>query len=55
MSRINKIEEFLDCDVNIVFVRLLKARLKINFDFYKSTNNIEEFRNMVFQKCVMIC
>ncbi len=46
MSRRNKIEESSDCDVNTVFVRLLKARLKIDFDFYKSTNNIEEFRNI---------
>lgn len=41
LSRGNKKVCFSDCDVNIAFVRLLKTRLKINLDFYKSINNVE--------------
>ncbi len=33
VSRRNKIEESSDHDVNTVFVRFFKARLKIDFDF----------------------
>ncbi len=46
VSRRNKIEESSDHDVNTVVVRFFKARLKIDFDFYKFTYNVEEFRNI---------
>lgn len=38
LSRRNKIEESLDCDVN--------TRLNIYFDFYNTTNNVEEFTSI---------
>lgn len=43
ISRRNKTEGSLDSDANTIFVRMLKARLKIDFDFYSITNNVEEF------------
>lgn len=46
LSRRNKIEESLDFDINTVFVRMVKARLKVDFDFYSTTNNVEEFINI---------
>ncbi len=43
ISRRNKVDGSLDCDASTLFVRMIKARLKVDFDFYKSTNNVEEF------------
>lgn len=43
ISRRNKVDGSLDCDASTLFVRMMKARLKVDFDFYSSINNIEEF------------
>ncbi len=40
--RRNKVDGSLDCDASILFVRMMKARLKVDFDFYMSINNVEE-------------
>lgn len=53
LSRRNKIEESLDFDINTVFVRMVKARLKVDFDFYSTTNNVEEFINIWCLKNVL--
>ncbi len=43
ISRRNKVDGSLDCDASTLFVRMIRARLKVDFDFYKSKNNVEEF------------
>ena len=35
-----------DCDVVVIFSRMLKARLKTDFSFYSLTNNIEDFERI---------
>ncbi len=43
ISRRNKIDGSLVCDASVLFVRMIKVRLKVDFDFYMSINNVEEF------------
>lgn len=50
LGRRNKIEEF---DINTVFVRMVKARLKVDFDFFSTTSNVEEFINIWCLKNVL--
>ncbi len=53
ISRRNKIDGSLDCDASTLFVRMIKARLKVDFDFYKSTNNVEELISIWCYKDVL--
>ncbi|TWW54495.1 hypothetical protein D4764_0262130 [Takifugu flavidus] len=45
VSRRNKIGGSLDCDLQTIFARMVKARIKTDFNFYRATNNIEEFKS----------
>ncbi|TWW77695.1 hypothetical protein D4764_12G0010850 [Takifugu flavidus] len=45
VSRRNKIGGSLDCDLQTIFTRMVKARIKTDFNFYRATNNIEEFKS----------
>lgn len=43
ITRRNKIDQDCDYDAVAVFVRLIKARIQMEFKFYKSINNIDAF------------
>jgi len=45
LSRRNEIEESLDLEINSVFFRMVKARLKVDFDTY-STRGVH--KHLVF-------
>ncbi len=46
-SKRNKMEDSVESDVkNPMFVRMLKARLKTDYNFYSLINNVEEFTNI---------
>lgn len=44
-SRRNKREFSLDLDLNTFFIRMMKARLKIDYNLYSTTTNVEEFKS----------
>ncbi|TWW78216.1 hypothetical protein D4764_11G0003370 [Takifugu flavidus] len=44
-SRRNKIGGSLDYDLQTIFARMVNARIKTDFNFYRATNNIEEFKS----------
>ena len=46
LSRRNKLENSLDVDAATLFLRMVKARLHVDFSFYRTTNNVEEFSNI---------
>ena len=46
LSRRNKLENSLDVDAPTLFVRMVKARLHVDFRFYRTKNNVEEFSNI---------
>ena len=46
LSRRNELENSLDVDAATLFVRMVKARLHIDFSFYRTANNVEEFSNI---------
>lgn len=44
-SRRNKREFSMDLDLNTFFIRMMKARLKIDYNLYSTTTNVEEFKS----------
>lgn len=51
ISRRNKVDWSLDCDASILFVRMMKARLKVDFDFYMSIMLRNLFSSGVIRMC----
>lgn len=53
MSRRNKIEGSSDIDVVCIFKKMLKARLKIDFNYYSLVSDLEKFSNIWCYKDVL--
>ncbi len=53
MSRQNKVEGSTDDNAVFVFVKMLKARLKIDFNYYSLMNYLEKFSNIWCYKKVL--
>ncbi len=53
MSRRNKVEGSTDDNAVFVFVKMLKARLKIDFNYYRLMNDLEKFSNIWCYKEVL--
>lgn len=53
LSRRNKLESSSDVDAKIIFVRMIKVRLKTDFCFFKLTNSVEDFTDMWALKKVL--
>lgn len=43
MSRRNKVEGFTDDDAVFVFVKMVKSRLRIDFNYYRLMNDLGKF------------
>lgn len=52
LSRRNKIEDSR-LDANTIFVRMMKARLKVDNNFYSTTKNVVEFTSIWSLKNVL--
>ena len=53
LSRRNKVEESSDHDAVCLLIKMLKARLKIDFNYYKTMNNLSEFISVWCYKGVL--
>ena len=53
LSRRNKIETAVDDDAVFVFVKILKARLKIDFKYYRMMKDLEKFSSVWCYKHVL--
>ena len=53
LSRRNKEEESSDHDAVCLLIKMLKARLKMYFDYYKAMNNLSEFISVWCYKGVL--
>lgn len=53
VSRRNKTQFSLDCSAESIFIRMVKARLKVDYSFYSATKNVDEFKKMWCYKNVL--
>lgn len=43
VSRKRKIDDLIDIDVKLLFTRMVKARMKIDFNYYKEMKDVNQF------------
>ena len=53
LSRRNRIEKAVDDDAVLLFVKMLKARLKIDFNYYRMMKDLERFSTVRCYKHVL--
>jgi len=53
MSRRNKVEGSTDDDAVFVFIKMLKSRIRIDFNYYSLMNDLGKFANIWCHKDVL--
>lgn len=55
LSRRNRMENAADDDAVFVFVKMLKARLEIDFNYYRMMKDLQTFCSVWCYKVVLCC
>ncbi len=52
-GRKNEMKLSLDCDAGAIFIRMVKARLRVDFTFHNALKNVKELISMCWYKNVL--